>query len=371
MPAMVLSGQCYQPLLYNSTEYGAVWYCEYAYFLCAILHIIPTLAVLGFFITLGATNGRPKKERNFTMKKAITILAFLLLALVFTACNGDDATSPRTITDRDGFTVSLPAEINSIVTIGASNAEILIGLGFGGNIIAVDMFSADVVGLPAAVSTNLDMMALDAEYVVSLMPDVIFISGMARAGGEDDPLAPVSVAGIAVVYLPTSTSIADIMDDIRFIAYVMDAETAGETVVAAMQAEIDAIAAIAAIIATPRTVYVEISPAPWMFSTGSGTFLHELIELTGAVNIFGHMHDWIPVSDEILLELNPDVILTTTDFLPDPIGEIIERPGFNVISAVQSGYVFQIDANATQRPSQNIIYALREIAAAVFPEYFR
>lgn len=334
-------------------------------------------------------------------RSLITLLGLLLImAMIFTACGGNNDTpeatpspsptveatpTPETTpapeepapvrvrpeTDREGYAISLPDEINTIISIGPSNTEILVALGLSDRIVAADMFSADVPGIPSGISTELSIMGLDAEYVVNLMPDLVFITGMARAGGDDDPLAPVSAAGITVIYMPTSVSIAAIMEDIRFIAAVMEANEAGEGIISAMQAEIDEIAQIAATISETRTVYFEISPAPWMFSFGTETFLNEMIELVGATNIFADQVGWIPVTDEVLLEANPDVILTSTDFLDDPLGEIMERPGFNVITAVQNGDVFQIDANSSNRPSHNIVIALRQIAEAVFPEYFQ
>ncbi|MCL1997157.1 MAG: ABC transporter substrate-binding protein [Turicibacter sp.] len=301
---------------------------------------------------------------------------FLVVMLIFAACGGNEesgglvAGNGRPSVDREGFAIELPDEINSIISIGPSNTEVLVALGFGDRIVAVDMFSADVDGLAGSVSMELSMMALDAEYVVSLMPDVVFVTGMARAGGEDDPLAPVSAAGISVVYMPTSASIAEIMEDIRFVAAVMEDAAAGEVLIANMQAEIDEISQIAQSVTETRTVYFEISPAPWMFSTGTGTFLHEMIELVGAVNVFAGEEGWIPVSDEAVLAADPDVILTSSDFIDDPVGEILERPGFDVITAVQNGNVFEIDANASSRPSHNITIALWQIARAIFPEYF-
>ncbi|MCL2202435.1 MAG: ABC transporter substrate-binding protein [Defluviitaleaceae bacterium] len=337
-------------------------------------------------------------------RSLITLLGLLLImAMIFTACGGNNSTpvatpspspsptaeatpSPtpaatptpeepaparvRPDTDREGYAISLPDEINTIISIGPSNTEILVALGLSDRIIAADMFSADVVGIPDRISTELDMMGLDAEYIVNLMPDLVLITGMTRVGG-DDPLAPVSAAGITVIYMPISVSIAAIMEDIRFIAAVMEANEAGEGIISTMQGSIDEIGQIAATIAETRTVYFEVSPAPWMFSFGTETFLNEMIELVGATNIFAGQVGWIPVTDEVLLEANPDVILTSTDFLDDPLGEIMERPGFNVITAVQNGDVFQIDANASNRPSHNIVIALRQIAEAVFPEYFR
>jgi len=306
-------------------------------------------------------------------KKIITMLLGLLTTVIMlAACGGTETEQhPREMVDREGYTITVPAEINTIITIGPSTTEIIVGLGFADKIISADRFSADIAGLPADVISDFGIMDLDAEYLVNLMPDVVFITGMARGGGTDDPIAPVSAAGITVIYMPNSTNIAGIIEDIRFIADVMGATEAGERVISVMQAEIDAIATIAANIATTRTVYFEISPAPWMFSFGTGTFLNEMLELLGATNIFANEYSWIGVSDEILLELNPDVILTSTDFLPDPIGEILERPGFDVITAVQNSDVFVIDTASSSRPTHNITKALRQMAEAIFPEYFR
>ena len=346
------------------------------------------------------------------MKKTITILLLLIAALTITACNSATTTpevvneaaieaaveavaetvteteptpqaatepvaEPETVTettreiiDREGYTIPLPPSIDTIVTIGPSITEIIVDLGFASHIIATDSFSGDVAGLSDGAARDFGIMDFDAEYIVNLMPDMVFMAGVSRAAGGSELAAPIAAAGITVVYVPTSESIAAIMEDIRFIAQVMDAEEAGNQLVSTMQAEIDAIANIAANITTPRTVYFEISPAPWMFSFGQGTFLHEMIALVGATNIFAAEEGWLPVSEEILLAINPDIILTSTDFLPDPIAEIMERPGFDALSAVQNGNIHTIDTNASNRPSHNITQALQEIAAAVFPEYF-
>ncbi|MCL2405937.1 MAG: ABC transporter substrate-binding protein [Defluviitaleaceae bacterium] len=308
------------------------------------------------------------------MKKGIIVLlGLLVMAVALSACarNNEPAETTRTITDRDGYTTTVPSEISTIVSLGPSNAEILVALGLGDKIIAVDRYSADVVGLGAGVPRSFGIMDFDVEYIMELMPDIIFATDMIRAGGDDDPMAPISAVGITVVYVPISASIAAIMEDIQFIANVMGTYDAGQAIITQMQTEIDRIAYIAATISAPRTVYFEISPAPWMFSFGQGTFLHEMIELVGAVNIFASQEGWVGVSEEVLLELDPDVILTSSgEILDDPVAEIMGRPGFDILTAVQNNSVFEIDTAASNQPSHNIIIALRQIAEAVFPEYF-
>ena len=272
--------------------------------------------------------------------------------------------------DREGFPITLPERIDTIISIGPSNTEVLAALGFGDAIIQTDRHSADVPGIRPEIAT-FDLMSLDLEYIINLAPDIVFVTGLTRAGGEEDPLRQVTATGITVIYMPSSASIADIKEDIRFMAAVMRAASAGEEIVEYMSREIDRIREIAQTAAERRKVYFEIAPAPNMISFGAGTFLNEIIEIAGGVNIFADKEGWVRISDEGLFESNPDVILTSVDFIDDPIGEIMGRPGWSALTAVQNGDVFAIDTGASNRPNHNIIIALQEIAAAIHPDKFQ
>ena len=294
---------------------------------------------------------------------------FVMLALVLVLLAGCAAESDETNVSQPSDTDSTANSIERIVTIGPSNTEIVVALGLGEKIVAADAFSFDVEGLPAHVPTNLDMLALDAEHLLSLMPDIVFITGIAMAGGTDDPLAPVSAAGINVVYVPSSDSVAAVIADILSIADALGVRESGEVLVANMQSEIEAVREISMTMSLLRTVYFELDP-DWLVTLGSGTFVNELINIAGGVNIFADHEGWLSTSAEVILQLNPDVILTSADYTPDPVGEILARPGFGVVTAVQDQNVHLITANYVSRPSHNITKALWEIARAIYPEYF-
>jgi len=51
--------------------------------------------------------------------------------------------------------------------------------------------------------------------------------------------------------------------------------------------------------------------------------------------------------------------------------EIKARKGWENINAIKESQVFLIDANASSRPSQNVVKALKEMATAVYPENFK
>jgi len=307
--------------------------------------------------------------------KIITVIFCVLAVVTFAACTTEpeyeepiyeQAAIPTY--DRDGFPFTMPEQVNTIISIGPSNTEVLVELGLASSIIQTDRHSAGIPGIADDIAT-LDMMSLDLERIISLDPCIVFVTGMTRVHGEMDPLAAVSAVGITVAYMPSSASIAAIKDDILFMAAVVDAVDAGQTIVTSMTDEIDRIRVLGDNIGERPTVYFEISPAPHMFSFGSGTFMHEMIELVGGINVFGDQEGWMGVADEVLLDINPDIIFTSTNFIDDPIGEIKSRPGWDTITAIQNGAVFPVSTSASNRPSHNIIIALLELAEAIHGEF--
>ena len=271
--------------------------------------------------------------------------------------------------DREGNPIAIPGAIGRVISIGPNCTEILIGLGYAGNIVAADEYSGTIAELPQGIPL-FNMLAPDGEQIINLEPDVLFVTGMSKETGGSDLFKPVSDASVCVIYIPASQSISEIKDDIRFIAAVMGNPAAGEAITASMDKEIEEIRSIGGTIAEKKKVYFEISAAPMMYSFGKGVFLNEMLDLIGAINILADQDGWISVADESVLSANPDVILTSVDYIDDPIGEIKSRPGWGGIVAVRDGDVYYIDTDSSNRPSQNIIKALKEMAKAIYPDKY-
>ena len=301
------------------------------------------------------------------MKKA-SLLLLCALIMGLSACGGKEPAAPS-FTDREQREIRLPAKMERIISGSAATTEILVELGLGDKIVAVDMYGTDVAGLPEGAEA-IDMFSPNAEQLVSLQADLLIASSMSRQGTDVDPFAVLAETGVCVAYIPTAESLADIMADVRFIAELCGVKEKGEAIVAQMEAKIAEIREKAKQIPTPKTVYFEVSPAPDLYSLGSGTYIHEMMEILGAKNIFGDQTGWLKVSEESVILANPDVILTCTNFLDDAIGEILSRPAWSEVTAVKNGAVYYIDNNSSQRPSHRVIYALEEMAKAVYPEIY-
>lgn len=310
------------------------------------------------------------KRTNATNK---LLRLFLVMATLvgLTACGGgktSENASSRTLTDPSGASVTLPAQIDTTAVLAPSLAEMVVALGYGDTIVAYDTSSVGLEGLKED-ALVLDLMQPDMEQLVNLKPDVLLVTNLTLYD-QENPYQSLIDMGICVVCVPTGDSIADIKSDITFVASVFGAEEKGKEIVDDMQARIDKIADIGKTITERKSVYFEIAAAPNLYSFGADVYLNELLDILGAENILASESGWLSVTEEAVVSANPDVILTNVNYVEDPVGEILSRPGWESVSAVRDGQVFYIDNMASSLPDQNVVKALEEMARAVYPAYY-
>ena len=304
------------------------------------------------------------------MRKVLSLaFTFIMAMMIFVGCSS----KPTTMTDREGNEFNVPKEVNTIISTAPSNTEVLVALGLADKLVAVDKYSADVEGISEDLP-KIDFRNPDAEAIIALNPDIVIASGHNKAGDED-PFALIKEAGIPVAYIPSSYSIDGIYGDIEFIASLTGTEKEGTELVNSMKKEVEAIKAIGDTITDKKNVYFEIGSGSGLYTFGNETFLNELIETVGATNIFANENSWITVTPEAVIDANPDVILANTPGTNEAgltaVEDIKSREGWDTITAVQNGDVYQIDKNSSSRASQNVIKALKEIAKAIYPDEYK
>ena len=303
-------------------------------------------------------------------RRIISLMAtFVMAMMIFVGCSS----KPTTMQDREGNEFNVPTQVNTIISTAPSNTEVLVALGLADKLVAVDKYSADVEGISEDIP-KIDFRNPDAEAIIALNPDIVIASGHNKAGDED-PFALIKEAGIPVAYIPSSYSIDGIYGDIEFIASLTGTEKEGTELVNSMKKEVEAIKAIGDTITDKKNVYFEIGSGSGLYTFGNETFLNELIETVGATNIFANENSWITVTPEAVIDANPDVILAnspgTNEAGLTAVEDIESREGWDTITAVKNGDVYQIDKNSSSRASQNIIKALKEMAKAVYPDEYK
>ena len=323
------------------------------------------------------------------MKKFMATLTAVAMLLSLAACSpGDDsssASSPSSTTteassgastaaqlptkDRAGNDIIVPEKVNTVVSLAPSVTQLLSDLGVADKIVGIDtqspMYSNQLKeGLP-----QFDMMNIDAEALIALKPDIVFVSGISYVGGTD-PLKSVRDAGICVVDIPSSTSHEGVQLDNQFIGDCVGKSEEVRKINADMQTTIDEISEIGKTITNKKTVLFEIAPSPSIYSFGKGTFLHEMLEVIGAENVLADQESWVAVSEESAIAANPDVILTNVNYTADPVGEAKAAEGWSEVNAVKNDQIFQIDNAASSLPNHHVVDALIQMAVAVYPEEY-
>nr|WP_317333331.1 ABC transporter substrate-binding protein [uncultured Romboutsia sp.] len=299
------------------------------------------------------------------MKKILALIMTLSMFIM----SGCSSQTDRTVTDREGTEVNIPTKVEKIISTAPSNTEVLMALGLGDKLVAIDKYSTDIEGVNKELP-QIDFSNPDEETIIGLEPDIVIASGHNKTGSTEDPFKLVSEAGIPVVYIPSSDSIDGIYKDIEFIADVVNEKSKGEEIINDMKEQVDEIKAIGDTITDKKSVYFEISPPPYLSSFGKSTFLNEMIEIIGAKNIFANEDGWISPTAEAIIDANPDVIITNAGYMENPTEEIKSRDAWENINAIKNNKVYLVDKNSSSRPSQNAVKALKEMAKAVYPEYY-
>ena len=81
--------------------------------------------------------------------------------------------------------------------------------------------------------------------------------------------------------------------------------------------------------------------------------MNEVAEMVGLKNCFADLEGWAQISEEQVLERNPDYIVTITMYYgqgPTPEEEIMSRPGWENVTAVQNAAILNLPNNELSRP---------------------
>lgn len=306
------------------------------------------------------------------MKKWLFIFVMIFLATSLTVgCNSTDVTSQGiTVTDALENEVTIVENPERIVSLIPSITETVFALGKGDQLVG----RTDWCNYPEQVTEieSVGGLEFDIEKIISLKPDLV-LSHESGAHSSQEGLEQLRNAGISVVVINDATAISDVLDAIEMVGLVIGAHEESQQLTAEMNASFTAISEKAAAIteAEKATVWVEVSPAPDIYTTGQGTFLHELLELINADNAAGNLEGWVAFTEEDAVSLNPDVIVTTYGYyLENAADKLKSRQGWKEVTAIKNDRVYDVHSDKVTRSGPRLVEGVEELAAIIYPQIF-
>jgi iron complex transport system substrate-binding protein len=300
------------------------------------------------------------EERKTKMnKKAIlALLLALVMVLSLAGCTSSEPEQPAepesaaiTVTDMTGREITLEEPATRVVALSAADCEFLFAVGAGDALVGRGEYCdypAEVFDVPSVQSgydTNI-------EQIIALEPQVLLMSTMAQT---EEQVAALEEAGIKVV-VSDAQDIEGVYTALNMIGTLMGKEAEAAAVIDQMKGTFADLAATAD--AQGKTVYFEVSPLEYgLWTAGKGTFMNEIAEMIGMKNIFDDVDGWAEISEEQVLERNPDFIVTISMYWgegPTPVEEIMGRTGWENVTAVQNGAILNLQNNELSRPTPRL-----------------
>ena len=285
------------------------------------------------------------------LKKTLAMLIAALLLLSCGAFASAETGTSFTVTDMAGREITFDKPVERAVALTPADCEIIFALGAEEVLVGRGEYCdypPEVLDIPSVQSgydTNI-------EQIIALEPEVLFMATMAQT---EEQVAQLEKAGVKVV-VSDAQDIEGVYTAINLIGEVLGkAEEAGE-IIDGMKTVFEEIEANR--LDGTKTIYFEVSPLEWgLWTAGAGTFMNEVALMIGLKNCFDDVTGWAAISEEQVLERNPDFILTITMYYgegPTPEEEIMSRAGWENVTAVQNAAILNLQNNELSRPAPRL-----------------
>ena len=308
------------------------------------------------------------EDRLFIARRRL-FLAGIAGALLFGALPQARADAPseaaRKVTDEVGRTVLVPADVRRIVTLAPNLTEIIYALGLEERL-AGDTNYCDTP--PAAKSKPHvgSPVAPSLEAIVALHPDLVLATTSINRRQTVDALAGLGIP----VYTSDPHTVRGILDSVARMADLMGETERGATLVAQLQARLDALQA--RLQGRPPVDVLFVVWAEPLVTIGQNTFIADALRWAGARSVIESKQNYPRVSFEEVVRLEPDYIVLTGDHEGGDGSEgasLRTRTGWKQIRAVEKGRVAVV-GDAMDRPSPGLIDAIEQLAHALHPDAF-
>ncbi|KKK51566.1 hypothetical protein LCGC14_3113680, partial [marine sediment metagenome] len=263
-----------------------------------------------------------------------------------------------TITDDLGREVTIAKQPERIISLAPANTEILFALGLGEKVVGV----TNICNYPSQTKEKEKIGDYDnpnLEKIIELEPDLI----LASHGNPRELIDQLEELNYTVVGLKPN-NIDHIISSITTVGKITGKVKESARLTEEMEKRVEAVLSRTSSLAEndrPRVLYVVWYKPLW--TAGSGTFIDELIQKAGGINIAGDIAGWPQMNLETVIEKNPQVIIIGySEDQPKLIQAVRNESTLDQTDAFKNNQIHTIDTDIVSRTGPRIVDALEEMA---------
>jgi len=293
----------------------------------------------------------------------------ILLSAIFIGMSGISLANefPLTITGDLNREVTITKQPERIISLSPANTEILFALGLGEKVVGI----TNVCNYPSQTKEKEkigDYNNPNLEKIIELEPDLI----LASHGNPTELIDQLEELNYTVVGL-NPKNIDDVISSITMVGKITGNVKEAARLTEEMEERIGAVLSKTSSLVEnnkPRVLYVVWYKPLW--TAGSGTFIDELIQKAGGINIAGDIAGWPQMNLETVIEKNPQVIIIGySEDQPELIQAVRNESTLDQTDAFKNNQIHTIDTDIVSRTGPRIVDALEEIAKIIHPELFK
>ncbi|MBK8944740.1 MAG: cobalamin-binding protein [Ignavibacteriae bacterium] len=287
------------------------------------------------------------------IKKIIIFLVFLALV----SCNNsrESEENKNLILDDLGRSFEPNLKIQKIVSLAPNLTELLFSLKVGNKIVGNTKY-CNYPDSSKIIEKVGDLLTVDAEKIISLKPDIVFITVEGNSKFDYDKLKRLGVK----VFVSNPKSYNGIKKTLLAISKILGKEKIADSLINNWDLRIEKVKKTHDVIVA-QTVLFLVSTNP-IFTVGKNSFINEILTFSGLQNIAADKEINYPLLNrEEIIKRDPDYILlyeTNTN----KIEELLTvYPEWNTLKAVINNRVFYVNADLYSRPGPRFVDAVENL----------
>lgn len=298
-----------------------------------------------------------------------TLILFPLAFCFFSGCRAKNPNSVTTserrqITDDSGKRISIPSQVDRVVSLAPNLTEIVFAIGGGDRLVGRTSYCDFPVAAKAVAEVG-DTQTPSLERIIALKPQVVLVSTASQLEVFTKQLQDHDIA----VFVTDPRDLEGVFGSIENVGEILGLTDKAKQTVDALKRRVVAVEEKIKGKARVRVFY-QLSGEP-LYTIGRDSFENDLIQRAGGISVTADVPGaWPKYSAEAALATRPEAIILPTGGSMGEANARVAEP-LKRSPAVSQGQVYKINGDHLVRPGPRVVDGIEEMARALHPEAFK